>query len=204
MIFIRVKTEKTQMKKMQLFVLAGALLLGTQARATMYDITYSDPEGNIGSGSLTASPNGDGSYTIVSGTFALSAGPFAGADASFVSYPNGGVAVLYGGTDFIGVDDLLFPSGTAYVDGDGPIFNDASYPRSGGTGLAFNLYYNGSSYELLFNGYNNQPWATSYSGGTLRLNAVPVPEPTTMVAGAMLLLPFGMSAIRIMRKSPTA
>ena len=32
----------------------------------------------------------------------------------------------------------------------------------------------------------------------------PVPEPTTMVAGAMLLLPFGFSTLRMFRKSRTA
>jgi hypothetical protein len=32
----------------------------------------------------------------------------------------------------------------------------------------------------------------------------PVPEPTTMIAGAMLLLPFGLSTIRMLRKSRTA
>jgi hypothetical protein len=32
----------------------------------------------------------------------------------------------------------------------------------------------------------------------------PVPEPTTMVAGVMLLLPFGASTLRILRKSRTA
>ena len=31
-----------------------------------------------------------------------------------------------------------------------------------------------------------------------------VPEPTTLIAGAMLLLPFGASAMRIMRKKSTA
>jgi hypothetical protein len=32
----------------------------------------------------------------------------------------------------------------------------------------------------------------------------PVPEPTTMVAGALLLLPFGASTIRILRRNRTA
>lgn len=32
----------------------------------------------------------------------------------------------------------------------------------------------------------------------------PVPEPTTMVAGALLLLPFGLSTLRMLRKSPAA
>jgi hypothetical protein len=29
----------------------------------------------------------------------------------------------------------------------------------------------------------------------------PVPEPTTLIAGALLLLPFGASTLRIVRKS---
>lgn len=33
------------------------------------------------------------------------------------------------------------------------------------------------------------------------INLVPVPEPTTMIAGALLLLPFGASAMRILRKN---
>ncbi len=33
---------------------------------------------------------------------------------------------------------------------------------------------------------------------------VPVPEPTTMIAGALLLLPFGVSTLRILRKNRVA
>jgi len=33
---------------------------------------------------------------------------------------------------------------------------------------------------------------------------VPVPEPSTLVAGALLLLPFGASTLRILRKSRKA
>jgi hypothetical protein len=33
---------------------------------------------------------------------------------------------------------------------------------------------------------------------------LPVPEPTTLIAGALLLLPFGASTLRILRKSHTA
>jgi hypothetical protein len=36
------------------------------------------------------------------------------------------------------------------------------------------------------------------------LAAAPVPEPTTLISGAMLLMPFGASALRIMRKRSTA
>jgi hypothetical protein len=34
--------------------------------------------------------------------------------------------------------------------------------------------------------------------------AAPVPEPTTMIAGALLLLPFGASTLRILRKGRAA
>jgi hypothetical protein len=37
-----------------------------------------------------------------------------------------------------------------------------------------------------------------------QLAIVPVPEPTTVIAGALLLLPFGASALRILRKKQTA
>ena len=47
-----------------------------------------------------------------------------------------------------------------------------------------------------------------YAGGTLQVTydytPTAVPEPTTMVAGAMLLLPFGASALRILRRKLTA
>jgi hypothetical protein len=39
---------------------------------------------------------------------------------------------------------------------------------------------------------------------TIYGNWVPVPEPTTMIAGALLLLPFGASTLRIVRKNRVA
>jgi hypothetical protein len=47
-----------------------------------------------------------------------------------------------------------------------------------------------------------------YAGGTLQVTydytSTAVPEPTTMLAGAMLLLPFGIGTLRMLRKSRTA
>jgi hypothetical protein len=43
------------------------------------------------------------------------------------------------------------------------------------------------------------PYVTSYSG-----SIAAVPEPTTVVAGVLLLLPFGASTLRILRKNRTA
>jgi hypothetical protein len=39
---------------------------------------------------------------------------------------------------------------------------------------------------------------------TYDFEPAPVPEPTTMVAGALLLLPFGASTLRMLRKKQTA
>jgi hypothetical protein len=38
----------------------------------------------------------------------------------------------------------------------------------------------------------------------IALTITPVPEPTTMIAGALLLLPFGASTVRILRRNRTA
>ena len=44
----------------------------------------------------------------------------------------------------------------------------------------------------------------SWTGGVdgeWDITAIPVPEPTTMIAGALLLLPFGASTLRILRRN---
>ena len=35
-------------------------------------------------------------------------------------------------------------------------------------------------------------------------NVTPVPEPTTLIAGALLLLPFGASTLRVLRRNRAA
>jgi len=46
------------------------------------------------------------------------------------------------------------------------------------------------------------PYTSSFSGSLSGVSAVP--EPTTMIAGALLLLPFGASTVRILRKNRAA
>jgi hypothetical protein len=41
-----------------------------------------------------------------------------------------------------------------------------------------------------------------YDAGTFEFSAVP--EPTTLIAGALLLLPFGASTLRILRRNRVA
>ena len=50
-------------------------------------------------------------------------------------------------------------------------------------------------------GYVND---VTINGTTYDFEPAPVPEPTTMIAGALLLLPFGASTLRMLRTSKTA
>jgi hypothetical protein len=58
------------------------------------------------------------------------------------------------------------------------------------------------------NGYGNPPAGFGYGNpnvdGSATITLAPVPEASTMLAGALMLLPLGMSAVRIMRKNVTA
>ena len=68
-----------------------------------------------------------------------------------------------------------------------------------GTYLSENL--DGSGYVWL------TYWDNAFANNNLNianLDASPVPEPTTMVAGALLLLPFGASTLRMLRRKQTA
>jgi hypothetical protein len=54
------------------------------------------------------------------------------------------------------------------------------------------------------------PWTSLNNGWdkasdiNVQVFGTPVPEPTTMIAGALLLLPFGASTLRMLRKSRKA
>ena len=46
--------------------------------------------------------------------------------------------------------------------------------------------------------------ALNLQDGTLQPQLIQVPEPTTIIAGALLLLPFGLSTLRTFRKNRVA
>lgn len=82
------------------------------------------------------------------------------------------------------------------------------YDNSGVGGLPFSIY----AESLLLAGEMNvlrinvyiAPGTGTRDFDINSVNVSAVPEPTTMVAGALLLLPFGMSTIRKFRKNRTA
>ena len=66
---------------------------------------------------------------------------------------------------------------------------------------------NGNSYSGYAAFFGPQIGLSNTSGTTFTVSQIQlqlVPEPTTMIAGALLLLPFGASTIRILRKRQTA
>lgn len=72
-----------------------------------------------------------------------------------------------------------------------------------------NYYAGGTTYNLSTllspNLGGNLDTVLPYSGVStlVTLTITPVPEPTTMIAGALLLLPFGASTVRVLRKNRT-
>jgi hypothetical protein len=67
----------------------------------------------------------------------------------------------------------------------------------------------GQSSDLLIVNTANPQWGQSTANvidGDIAstFDLAPVPEPTTMIAGALLLLPFGASTLRILRRNRTA
>jgi hypothetical protein len=70
------------------------------------------------------------------------------------------------------------------------------------TGISLRVGY--ASPEDNFNGYvDNVTIGVGGNNTTYDFEPAPVPEPTTMVAGALLLLPFGASTLRILRRKQT-
>lgn len=75
-------------------------------------------------------------------------------------------------------------------------FSDSEYLNLNGQNTLTIVDVNGSFSDLY--GQPAGPFGVTTRG--LTITGTPVPEPTTMVAGAMLLLPFGMSTLRMLRK----
>ncbi len=59
-------------------------------------------------------------------------------------------------------------------------------------------------YVILYSQFGHPPGDYSSNDGYEEWGYAPVPEPTTMLAGALILLPFAASAVRVIRKNRTA
>jgi hypothetical protein len=165
------------MKKLQLAIMAVVLIMAVQARASWYDITFT------GGGSAA-----NGQIDVVGGV----------AISGFLDITAGGNSGTYALTPGSGSngqfiwDNLVNPANVPFVDNAGLYFT--------GGGIQVNLF-STTGYGYGYSLYGYPPaWVPQVDNGTATISLAAVPEPTTMIAGALLLLPFGASTLRILRK----
>jgi hypothetical protein len=174
------------------------LLISGTALAETFTFSYVGSVFSL-TGTLTANSNGDGTYTAVggSGLLSYSSNP-AGFTVNLYPIPSADVPATVrtgDGTDLIGLDNLLLPSSTPMLDVDGLIFGSGSFipPPSGHiSGLGFNIYYSGGTYQSFAAGPDNLGH-NQYAGDTGTFTLVDAPEPgvvsllLTMLAGIVCL-----------------
>jgi hypothetical protein len=80
--------------------------------------------------------------------------------------------------------------------------SDLTFLAGGGQGVETVTFSFTTTESLLalYNGSVASSFANPAFSGALTSSFSPVPEPTTVIAGALLLLPFGLSTLRIIRK----
>jgi hypothetical protein len=174
--------------KMQILktaIMVSALFVAAQARATLYDIAFT------GSGYAAHGQIDVAGGLATSGHLTVTAGN----DLGTYYLATGGPSVrVGGGTDLI-YDNVVNPSSDPFLDGNGLAFalNNVLSSTPG-----FNLWGNGPGSYTLFDAS-----VTEYNAanGTATISLAAVPEPSTMISGALLLLPFGASTLRVLRRN---
>jgi hypothetical protein len=189
------KKQKENMKKLQLAIMAAALAAAMSASAS-YVGDFTTGPGN----SWTVGWQ-DGSYGgPVDTVVAVIVGGGASFDAAFSSAQVGWSGTLVNPT-------YTYVAGLASSADQNVTLSFAGAAPLGGVVVDIFALYQGNvvpgqawQWTDLPNGPPTSSWqlipASTY-------NTV-VPEPTTMIAGALLLLPFGASTLRILRKKCTA
>jgi hypothetical protein len=81
---------------------------------------------------------------------------------------------------------------------------DNLYVSTSTGALASSLTFNEIAIEVLNNSQDEATTSFSVSLGVNQPAVAPVPEPTTVLAGALMLLPFGASALRGLRRKQAA
>lgn len=165
--------------------MAVALVMAVQARASLYDITFTGG-GSAANGQIDVVGN-----DAVSGYLTVTAG--AQSVGTYDLIPGSGTMYGAGGGGF-NYDNQVFVASNPFLDNGGLLF--------GGGNTLINLWGDGvNQYSL----YGLPPaYAPAVDNGIATISLAAVPEPTTMIAGALLLLPFGASTLRILRKNRTA
>lgn len=214
----RVRNKKKTMRKLQLAIMAAALVIAAQAQASIVafsptglEVIPGEPTGNDG---LFFTPNTAISVTSLGYYDCGFSGfhPVGLYDAStstlLASATVTSASTLFGSFRYESITAVSLTAGDQYAvvgfytPGTIP---DTGYYATGDVGAAPDITFNSYKYD-----YNNAldlptiDYAPPIFGPNFQYEVLPVPEPTTMIAGALLLLPFGASTIRILRKRVAA
>ena len=145
--------------------------------------------------------------------YGAATGP-AGTQPYFLTYlyaPGGGyIGVIGGGPDLNGSSQIhvIYDFATTPLSSDkywGDTLSQLDSTVYGSTTFgAMTVYETMVEIGMWDNGGATIPASANIQSITLFPAVAPVPEPTTMIAGALLLLPFGASTLRLLRKRQTA
>jgi hypothetical protein len=223
------KQKKENMKRIELTTgaLGCAIVLGlaTPVTAQIYNIDFTATDGSTvtatGSINVSGGVATSGTLTLAGlgwvtfpGTYSLNTDYSRPAG----NYPELNTSVGYASPNIYGNFDNLFSSTSPHIDSAGLLFtvsvpNQTIYGGIGTLNEEVFLTYDGGGQYGLWDDFNG-PYSALGVGAdqspnnnyefTGTLNASAVPEPTTLISGAMLLLPFGASTLRKLRKNRTA
>ena len=172
----------------------------TPARAALYDITFNDGSGNVGTGQIDVESANNCNYACA-GSLTVTSGGAAGnwslytsagtcAYPGYLYSPSGGY--IYNNAVYLGGTNPEYPTTNPLLDYYGLLFTQSN-------GNELNLWGNADgSYTLggNVNGWQNFNVQISFENTAI----TPVPEASTWLAGAFLLVPIGAGTIQSLRR----
>jgi predicted amidohydrolase len=209
------QTQKENMKKLQLTIMAASLAAAMSASASL----VTNPGGQV---YQNTPPPGTEGFTFTTG-----ANPLVYNELGVYDFGNDGLAASHVVTLFDTAGDIL-ASATVAAGGSSTAdsfqwVNIAPVTLSANTTYVLAASYIGNDPDYFYYGpatlpagvtLGNAVWesggATVFPDQVFATGAgffgpnMAVPEPTTMIAGALLLLPFGAGMLRILRKNRVA
>lgn len=181
------------------FGIAAALVLGmaVQARASVVlDLSFSDSANTV-TGQFTADSMGGDEYHATSGTLDVSASSNPNLVGVYTLVAGGPGVTLSPSGSFL-YNNILYSPGDPYVDYYGLL------ACSSASGVEINIWSDNGAYEL-WASQDTQNWIlqdTVSAASPTTTSITIVPEAPTIIASTLLLLPFGASTLRILRKAP--
>jgi hypothetical protein len=187
-----------RMNKVRIVIVALSAFLAIQARATLFDLTYSDPSGDFAVGQVTADYLGGNQYLATSATLNVSSAANPLINGIYTLLAGGPAAFIPPPGVFEADNVLYYPSDPAL-----DVYGLLGFQSTVGGGIELNIWGNSPGNYSFYASLPGGGYNPAYNGaGTLTLTSVP--EASTVIAGLLLMLPFGASALRVLRRNATA